>query len=76
VYFAMLSSAGTTVQCTITLGSLDALVEGKCETTPEQQAVIFDAWRPLIELTASEKFDRSDIERGMVVIRPEDFRKE
>ena len=76
VYFAMLSSSGTTVQCTVTLGALDALAKGKGKTTPEQQAGIFDTWRADIERIASEKFDRDGLERNMVVVRPEDFHKE
>ena len=73
VYFAMLCSDGTTVQCTVTLGALDALAKGKGETTAEQQTELFETWRAEIERQAIAKFARGDLERAMVVLRPEDF---
>lgn len=73
VYFAMLCCDGTTVQCTVTLGALDALANGKGETTAEQQTELFETWRVEIERQAIAKFARGDLERAMVVLRPEDF---
>ncbi|HEY5828689.1 MAG: DUF1488 family protein [Hyphomicrobiaceae bacterium] len=75
VYFAMLCSDGTTVQCTVTLGALDALAEREGETTAEQQTELFEAWRVEIEREAIAKFARGDLERDLVILRPEDFRQ-
>jgi hypothetical protein len=59
----------------VTLGALDTLVNGKRETTAEQQADMFATRRADVERAAIDKFARGDLERGMVVLRPEDFRQ-
>ena len=74
VYFNMLRPDGLAIQCTVTRGMLDELGQGKGETTAEQQIVIFNDWRTSIEDIASKKYDRQELERDMVVIRPEDLR--
>ena len=76
VTFAMLCSDGTTVQCRVTLGALDALAKGKGETTAEQQSELFETWRVEIERQAIAKFTRGDLEGDLVMLRPEDFRQE
>ena len=74
VYFNMLRPDGLAIQCTVTRGMLDELAQGKGETTAEQQIVIFNDWRTNIEDIASKKYDRHELDRDVVVIRPEDLR--
>ena len=73
VYFNMLRPDGASLQCTVTRGMLDELAQGKGETTVAQQLEIFNDWRTNIQDIASKKFDRHELERDMVVIRPEDL---
>ena len=73
VYFNMLRPDGVSIQCTVTRGMLDGLAPGKGETTVAQQLEIFNDWRTTIQDIASKKYDRRELERDMVVIRPEDL---
>ena len=74
VYFNMLRPNGLSVQCNVTRSMLDDLAQGKGETTAAQQLEIFNDWQSNIEEIASKKYDRDELERGMVVIRSEDLR--
>ena len=74
VYFNMLRQDGLSIQCTVTRGMLDELAQGKGETTAEQQMAIFNDWRTNLEDIASKKYDRHELHRDVVVIRPEDLR--
>ena len=73
VYFNMLRPDGLSVQYTVTRGMLDELAQGKGQTTADQQVRIFNDWRTSIEDIASKKYDRQELERDVVVIRPEDL---
>jgi hypothetical protein len=70
----MLCPNGASVQCTVTRGMLDELAQGKGETTAVQQLAIFNDWRTNIEDIASKKYDRHELDRDVVVIRPDDLR--
>jgi hypothetical protein len=74
VYFNMLRPDGLSIQCTVTRGMLDELAQGKGETTAAQQLAIFNDWRTNIEEIASKKYDRHEVDRDVVVIRPEAVR--
>ena len=74
VYFNMLRPDGLSIQCTVTRGMLDELAQGKGEATAAQQLAIFNDWRTNIEDIASKKYDRHELDRDVVVIRPEDLR--
>jgi hypothetical protein len=72
VNFKMVEPGGVAIQCTVTRGALDKLVEGYGETTQSGQIIIFEQWRAAIERVASEIYDAGGIEYGMVVVGPGD----
>jgi hypothetical protein len=73
VDFEMVAPNGDVVSCLVTRGALDQLFKDSGEITAEEQLAVFLQWRDLIEGIASQKFDSRRIERGFVVVRPEDF---
>lgn len=72
VSFNMLRPANTSVQCQVTRGALDELATGEGRTLEHQQLIIFEQWRAPIERIASQKYDVGKLERGMVIVTPED----
>ena len=72
IHFNMLKHDGLSMQCTVTRGALDELVEGYGETTESGQIIIFAQWRDTIERVASQNYDAGKLDRGMVVVGPDD----
>jgi hypothetical protein len=73
IHFNMLRPGGLSMQCTVTRGALDELVEGYGETTMSGQITIFAQWRAAIERVASHNYDAGKLDaHGMVVVGPDD----
>jgi hypothetical protein len=75
VDFDMLAPDGANIRCIVTRGALDDLSTGNGSITADEQPVVFDQWRTALEAVASQKFDAWELERGMVVVRPQDVKK-
>ena len=73
IKFRMLTRKGVRVRCLVERTALEKLLS----VTLGQQGlvVVFDECRELIESVASQKYDCSLVERGLIVIRPEDIVK-
>jgi hypothetical protein len=72
--FDMIAPNGDVVSCFVMRGALDQLNKGDGSITIEEQLAVFAQWREVIEATASQKYDGGILERGMVVVRPEDVK--
>jgi hypothetical protein len=72
VHFNMLKPGGLSMQCTVTRGTLDDLVEGYGDTTESGQIIIFAQWREAIERVASQNYAAGKLDHGMVVVGPDD----
>jgi hypothetical protein len=74
VDFDMLATDGPVIPCFVTSAALDQLLRDDGSITIDEQLVVFAQWRELIHATASQKYDRGVVERGMVIVRPEDLK--
>ena len=69
----MLAPDGSAVPCHVERAALDALVGGRGQLAPVQQAPVFTARRPEIENVASRKYDSGRLTNGIACVSLHDF---
>ena len=74
VNFTMLAPDGSPVPCHVELRALDALVGGRGQLLPDQQAPVFTARRPDIQRVASHKYDCGQLKKGIAFVGSRDLR--